>query len=296
MLRRAFMWATVASLAAAAFAGIAALLLPQTVATEKILASTITVGLYNLLAMMAAITLERQHRLLYRAPAYLGIALAFASILAILSVIWFETIVERIISAETLAQAVFTMTLVAIAAAHFGLYAPARLQGGARWARAAAVGGTTFFAIGASVAIWIDTDWDIVGRALGVLAIIAVAGSAITPIAWKMKASKRPEPSALLHDKLRINATCPRCSLTQELPLGHAKCTRCKLEIDIRIDEPRCRCGYPFLGLKGDTCPECGAPIPENERWATLDGEAGETSGPPDPDRGNEVDARTEAP
>ena len=52
---------------------------------------------------------------------------------------------------------------------------------------------------------------------------------------------------------------------------GHAKCGSCGLRIRITVEEPRCSCGYLLYRLEGDTCPECGREIPEQDRWAAVE-------------------------
>jgi len=81
----------------------------------------------------------------------------------------------------------------------------------------------------------------------------------------------RPKPRPLdaetMPDDFRLELTCPNCGFEQSLPTGPTACVDCRFALLIRIEEPRCACGYLLHHLEADTCPECGRIVPENERW-----------------------------
>jgi hypothetical protein len=57
-----------------------------------------------------------------------------------------------------------------------------------------------------------------------------------------------------------VRLDCPRCSTTQDAPVGTSGCINCGLLLQIGISIPQCKaCGYNTLDLKSATCPECGA-------------------------------------
>ena len=271
MLRRAFMWATIASLAASGFAGIAALLIPHMRYTDEVLGSTATVGAYSLLATICAIVIERARKPGLRALGAAAIALSILAAAIILTEIWADRFLNRLITEHRAFRITATATTLAVTAAHFGLYFPARLLGAARWLKLATVIAATTFGTLLAILFWIEPDEEWVLRSMGALGILTVMGSAITPIVWKMQSlHRRDHATPTLRADIPIHIRCPRCALEQSIPLGKGKCARCKLEIRIEIEEPRCPCGYQFLGLKAEKCPECGRTIPEADRWALL--------------------------
>lgn len=265
MLRRTFMWAMVVSLSACALAGIVVLLFPRIAYEGEVLGSAATVGLYSLLAMVCAIVLERARARFHRPLAVAGIALALLAMLLVLAAIWDTPNLPD----EEAMKTVLSATLLAANIAHLGLYGPTRLFGAARWAKIGAISGTTLFCLLTIAFVWLEPPEDFFARLLGILAILAVTGSLLTPILWKMQAShRRQHATPTLRPGILVHVRCPRCALDQDLPLTKAKCARCKLEIRIDVEEPRCTCGYELLGLTSETCPECGRPIPEDDRWA----------------------------
>lgn len=265
------MWATIVSLAAAGFAGIIALLIPRMPYADEILQTTATVGGYSLLATILAVIVERARSRRLRILSAVGIALALIAGAIIIVEIWADRLLSLFIEDENAFRTVGTATTLAIAIAHFGLYAPARLVGTGRVLKIATVVTASTFALLLCVIYWTEPSQEWIARSMGALGILAVMGSAITPIVWKMQSLRRRDHATpTLHPNLTIHLRCPRCGLEQSVPLRKAKCSRCKLEIRVEVEEPRCACGYELLGLTSDTCPECGRPIPEEDRWALL--------------------------
>ena len=60
-----------------------------------------------------------------------------------------------------------------------------------------------------------------------------------------------------------LQATCPRCTATIELPQGKSKCLTCGLGFTLHMEALCCRrCQYDLSGSSNsDVCPECGEPI-----------------------------------
>jgi len=77
---------------------------------------------------------------------------------------------------------------------------------------------------------------------------------------------------ASLAERVEMNIECPRCELGQRIPVGGARCTRCRLQIRIGLEEPRCECGFLLYRFAGEACPECGRPVADHLRWVpTVD-------------------------
>ena len=71
--------------------------------------------------------------------------------------------------------------------------------------------------------------------------------------------------------RIHVAIACPRCNTEQDVPTGHAKCSKCGLNISVEVDEPRCGCGYLLHELRSRTCPECGREIPKADQWPWND-------------------------
>ncbi len=108
------------------------------------------------------------------------------------------------------------------------------------------------------------TGDDLIIRSAGIASVLAAAGIICTPILYKVQSIRRDE-GELRPIPLRL--TCPRCAREIAVKQGPSKCPHCALRFTIKIEEPRCACGYPLYGLESDKCPECGRHIPESDRW-----------------------------
>lgn len=102
-------------------------------------------------------------------------------------------------------------------------------------------------------------------------AIFAFCGLVVGAVVQRLLGRGEPERGRTIPWRLSMQATCPRCGLAQRLTVGGggegSRCGRCRLRILVEIDEPRCACGYVLYKLSGDACPECGRPVPEEDRW-----------------------------
>jgi hypothetical protein len=100
----------------------------------------------------------------------------------------------------------------------------------------------------------------------------AVASHAAVPILGRMERQREVLRLATLPDRAVATLQCPRCQRWLRMHAGSVACPQCRLAITLQFEEPRCGCGYPLHRLAGDACPECGRPIPPQQRWATADG------------------------
>ncbi len=265
-LRKTFLWSMIASLGLAALLGIAALLLPRYGPGEEILLSTALFAVFSLVALMCATVQERRHAVVYM---WVGLGLAVAALLAWLSLIWFDRVmswqVERVV-----VQISGTLTIPALLAAQCGLLSLPRFDGRradiVRWTT---IGVSALLATYIVILIWwYDPlarviDDDILGRGVGVLAILSACGTVVTPILWKVQAVQRAGGVESIPLKTTVRVVCPRCEHEQALMTGPGRCSACGLRITITVEEPRCVCGYLLHQLKSDRCPECGRAIEE---------------------------------
>ncbi len=277
-LRQVFLWSMVVSLGLDAVLGIAALLLPSRGPVWQLLGSAALFAGFSLVALLCAIVLERQRLVPLM---WAGIGCAGAALVPWLAMIWLENRLQWQ-AHERLAKVGGTFTVAAIIIAQVGLVSLPRLQGRpARLLRS----GTRAAAIllGAYVIAlfwWWDgiervIDDDLLLRALGVLIIVSLCGTVVTPIIWKVQALRRDEPAESIPAGAQIQVTCPRCGLHKALLPGRAACAGCGLLISVKVEEPRCACGYLLHGPPGERCPECGgAGLPESAAVAPSRGRA----------------------
>lgn len=83
--------------------------------------------------------------------------------------------------------------------------------------------------------------------------------------------ARERESDPTIARRVRTRIVCPRCAETVEVASNRqARCPKCRLRLRLNVEEPRCRCGYVLFRLEGDTCPECGRPVPAEDRWAAA--------------------------
>ncbi len=264
----------IASLALAALLGIAALVLPRYGPEEEVLVSTVVFTCFSIVALMSATVLERRRAVVFM---WAGLGSAVVALLTWLTLIWFDRLLDW--KAERVVVQVAGMfTIGALLAAQSGLLALPRFDHVRddvvrRWT----IGVSVLLATYAVILIWwfdeIERviDGDILGRAIGVLSIIAACGTVVTPILWKVQSVRRSGAGESIPLKVEVRIVCPRCHHEQVLKPGKGACAKCSLRISIELEEPRCACGYLLHRLANDHCPECGRAVEQRDRWAARE-------------------------
>ncbi|MEE2681198.1 MAG: hypothetical protein VX641_02375 [Planctomycetota bacterium] len=113
---------------------------------------------------------------------------------------------------------------------------------------------------------------DLYSRIISALVIIFCCGTVAIPLGYLIARSRQHQvDQAGLSPRVTVPVSCPRCGFHCELRVGHSTCPQCKLCFTLKLEEPRCRCGYLLYRVEADDCPECGRVIPDHVRWKTLD-------------------------
>jgi ribosomal protein L37E len=275
-LRRAFLWTMIISLSTAALLGILTLLFWRGM-SETILISTALFAVFNLLALCCAIVIE-QGRL--RWLMWIGIVAAGAALLTWLFFAWFERPLSYR-AERRVAQTAGSFTVICVWCAYYGLITALPLRHprakAVKWAAIVSTSIVGLFIFMMCVAEeWMEEHIvdvlgeDLIFRLLGAVGIVAACGTVLAPILWKVQALHQLASAESMPPEVRVQITCPRCGTAQALPVGPSQCAHCALRIAVKVEEPRCVCGYLLYRLEGEKCPECGRPIPPKMRWKAM--------------------------
>ena len=267
-LTRVFLRGMAVSLTLAAAIGIYAFVFGQFGYIEtRLIATTLSVGLFSITALGAAIVYERAR---WRPLMILAFAVSGAGLLLYLYVIWLhEQLAPRqFYFYELLVKAMLITATWAVALPHMGLIGLApRSAPMLRWLRLLSIVFVCTLAALISAFILIETrhyNEEIWLRAIGVFAILAALGTLVTPIFVRIQHLDRTASSE--STALSLKLTCPRCLTTQTLNSGTSRCRNCRLKFRIEIEEPRCpSCGYLLHMLTEPRCPECGQALGSDE-------------------------------
>lgn len=263
-LHKTLLWMMIGSLTLAAALGIWAMIVPQTGwVQEQVLFSSLFTGLFSLPAFGCAFVLHRQRD---RPIMWAGILASAVTLVLTLSMVWTNRSAWNF--PDQLLQTTVCVGIVAVWAAHFGLLRITKLSHPlARAVRRATIVAGTAFAAFMIFGVWIEPYDDWFWRVVGVLLILTLCGSIVTPILMLIELIATRSAPESLPSSIRIGLTCPRCGSSEMIPAGAGRCGACGLRIAIDIEEPRCMCGYLLHKLKSECCPECGRTIPDAERW-----------------------------
>ena len=253
--------AAVVLFALAALSGVIALLFPSNTLAMRVFGTAITFGGLAICALGAAIVIEKRRVVPLMYAAVVSAALSFC--------LWSLLIWDIVRFYDTdIARTAGTLTTLSIVLPIIGLLVLPRLTMSiARWTRIITISSLCISALIINAAFWELLDFDrteFFVRAMGIASVLAAAGIVCTPILYKVQSMRRD--GAELRP-IPIRLTCPRCAKSIEAKQGASNCSHCGLRFTIKVEEPRCACGYPLYGLASDKCPECGREISESDRW-----------------------------
>ncbi|MFW6060941.1 MAG: zinc ribbon domain-containing protein, partial [Phycisphaeraceae bacterium] len=244
----------------------------------RLILTTLSVGLFSITALGAAVVFERGR---WRPVMLAAYAVSASGLLLYLYAIWLHERTSYYLPGELFAKAMFIMAVWAIALPHMGLLGLApRSAPLLRWVRRGAILAVVTLAAVFTRAILLnfERDEDLWLRAIGVLGILSGLGTLTVPILARVQ--RIDQTANTESTPLRLSLTCPRCLTTQEVDSGHARCATCRLKFHIEIEEPRCpACNYLLHMLTEPVCPECGRQLGPEEVAAQAPGPA--PSAPP---------------
>ncbi len=186
-LRRAFLWSFLGFLGITALVAIGVVVggsFDETMA--RVLGTTATVSGCSVLALACAAFRERA-----RVAGTVGVVLAAAAAVSSVSLLWRETF------DEDHGRATMILVVYAVSVAHAELMLLARLPRRYRWVQTALVVGIAAIALTLTPVILEEVyDRDLVGRFLGVLAILVALGTLAVPVLLWISRSERAEADA----------------------------------------------------------------------------------------------------
>ena len=215
--------------------------------------TTVLVAVAAILGLVSVIPWEqrRWHPIGPFASSAVLIALGF-----VLLAIWFFRLTDQ----KLFLQLMLSSCILAVALPHIGVLSLARLR--KQYERVRLVTAVVIAALAVQIilSIWAEVDEEAWYRAMGILGIVVVCGTIAVPVLHRVSGISARE--AIETVELMLTLTCPRCAVSQTLPVGRSACSSCGLKFVIEIEEEHCReCGYSLYRLESAACPECGTPI-----------------------------------
>jgi hypothetical protein len=257
--QRSLLLAFIGSVVCFALAGIYCLLVGHMGdREERILGTTATFLGASIFGLAAALPWERRR---WHPIGLAGLVVVAMATVLIVFAIWYE---PHWNAYRWYYKIMFSSCVMAVALPLVGLLSLARLRRSFEWVRIATVIAVALLAGQACMMIVGELDSDEMLRLLGVLAILAGAGTLAVPILHRVSNIRMRDE--IQTASLVMSVTCPRCSKSQQLAVGRSRCAGCGLKIHIEIEEEHCpKCGYPLYKLESAVCPECGTPVYRQE-------------------------------
>lgn len=265
--KQTLLWVFLGLVGLAMLAAIIAILLPDRYVSDELMGTITIVGLYSLGGMII-VAISREMRWTTRI-AFTSMAI---SMFVFIFLIWFE----RHLRGDT-EEHFFKLGSIALVTGflftHRLLIAPIRMH--VSWGIVCKRAALISSAVSASIIIFGVLNegffsWDdAVVRLLGVGLVFAAGASIGTGAIAIFGPKPGDDEPGLLDESIDVTLTCPRCAKSLSLRSNRdQRCDGCRLKLHVRVEEPRCACGYLLYQLDADTCPECGRTINPDDRWS----------------------------
>ena len=196
-------------------------------------ATVAVVAGYAALATLCLLSVSRSVRDAWR---WAGVAAAALGCVVSLRAIW-----DRAPVSDSTLDAITVLVSVASVIAHANLTFLVPLRPSQVWIRWGTIGSAVLTATAIDAITVFDLHGDtLTARFAGAMAIVAGCGSlalAILARYNKLTASPFPARSDRIDPPMfeEMTIVCPRCELQQKVALGGAQCSKCSLEISIRV-------------------------------------------------------------
>lgn len=111
-----------------------------------------------------------------------------------------------------------------------------------------------------------------------VCVLVGLVLTALIPSAVARSRRMRLRRSTTIDGGQPLTTMCPHCAVPCAAPSGTSQCRSCGGVIHVRIEEPECTCGYVLFRMSSNQCPECGAAVPDADRYQVSRMEAGRSA------------------
>ncbi len=271
-LKRTFLISVLTSLSLAAVAAIGTMALGDFNDLQmRVIMSTLTVALFSLTSLLAALALEKK---VWRIAMDTAFAISGVGLIFYLGVIWLEV---KLWQSEWVGTAMWWLGIWAVALPQAALLAIARFPGAMRYVRLLAICSVLLFAASLTMlpllqliseylfnTRYLGDFGTVIATCVTVAGILAALGSIAVPVLYKVR--EIDKLAAVVSTSLRLEIACPRCLTRQTVDNGHSRCCQCRLKFRIEIEEPRCpKCDYLLHKLVDPVCPECGQALGDIE-------------------------------
>jgi hypothetical protein len=226
-LKKRLLQTLIAALVTSALVGSYAFMFGDFGETEaKILLTTLSISYFSVTSLACAAVVERRKGGLFGAAlGTTGIAVSAVGFLLFVPGIWAE-----LWDSDALAKTMIILAIFAFSIAQICLLILVPLKRSVLWvfyATAAVILGLATFASGMII---VDAGDEWVIRIAGVLGILDGCGSVVIPVLYKL--GDRDGADRLADC---IELICPRCGRQDVYRIGAIQCSKCRLEISIRI-------------------------------------------------------------
>jgi hypothetical protein len=187
----------------------------------RILATTLSVSFYSLMALACAAALEKRRAKVTALP---GLAVCGIGFVCLLLVIWVD---------GEFAEASAILALFAFSFAQTCMLSFVRLKRQWVWVSWTAHVAIFWLAALLSTMIVLDLDDEWFFRIAGVLGIIDGCASLSIPLIYKLGGGIAPDVTRRLGSHIEL--TCPACGLRGSYPIGSIQCPQCALKIRVEV-------------------------------------------------------------
>lgn len=269
------MWSMLVVIAACGLLGVFSIMVPTRVFDERVYIGAFTAGLHALGVMVLVAVGKQQPR-----STAIGVTCLALSAAIFLTITLFDNAIGWQ-TEEALSKSGGVLLIAALVVGHRMVVSPLMTRTpsalGTVLRRTALVSAP----VAAALIVYpifndtLDGTGELLLRVFGIALVVAACSTlALGVVALLMRPPGDDEPG-VLGERVLVSLTCPRCRSPIETRSGReTRCDACRLSVTVKVEEPRCTCGYNLYQLESDTCPECGRAVDPEDRWGREGQEA----------------------